>query len=236
MWTIGQLAQATRTTVRALRHYDQIGLLRPSERTQNGHRRYGPDDLRRLYRIRALRTFGLSLDEIATALEAPASMPTLLRAHLASLSRRATEIDALRTQLTRLLDHDDPADYLKALEMMAMLDAYFTPEQQDSLAARREELGPEAIETAKGEWLTLVESLLGCVRTGAAPDSREARDLVARWDALAAGFHTGGAGTETAARQMWAENSEEISARLPWGADEMRALMVYVNEVRSQHA
>ncbi|WP_061295410.1 MerR family transcriptional regulator [Herbidospora cretacea] len=232
MWTIGQLAQATRTTVRALRHYDQIGLLRPTERTQNGHRRYGPDDLRRLYRIRALRTFGLSLDEIATALEAPASMTALLHAHLAALSRRASEIEALRTQLTRLLDHDDPTGYLKALEMMAMLDPYLTPEQQDSLAARREHLGPEAVENAKTEWRTLVESLLECVRTGRAPDSEEARALVARWDAIGALFHAGGTGTEAAARRMWAENSEEISARLPWSADDMRELVAYVTRVR----
>ncbi|GAB1823990.1 hypothetical protein HerbRD11066_71540 [Herbidospora sp. RD11066] len=180
-----------------------------------------------------MRTFGLSLDEIAAALETPASMTVLLHAHLAALARRAGEIEALRTQLTRLLDHDDPSDYLKALEMMAMLDSYFTPEQQDSLAARREELGPEAIETAKSEWLTLVESLLVCVRTGTAPDSQEARDLVTRWDALGAGFHAGGTGTETAARQMWADKSEEISARLPWTADELRALVTYVNEVRT---
>lgn len=232
MWTIGRLAQATRTTVRALRHYDQIGLLRPTERTQNGHRRYGPDDLRRLYRIRALRTFGLSLDEIATALAAPASMTALLHAHLAALSRRAAEIEALRTQLTRLLDHDDPTGYLKALEMMAMLDSYLTPEQQDSLAARREHLGLEAVANAKAEWRTLVESLLACVRTGLAPDSQEARALVARWDAIGAMFHAGGTGTETATRRMWAENSEEISARLPWSAEDMRELVAYVTRVR----
>ncbi|TKK85766.1 MerR family transcriptional regulator [Herbidospora galbida] len=233
MWTIGQLAQATRTTVRALRHYDEIGLLRPTGRTPNGHRRYGPEDLRRLYRIRSLRTFGMSLEEIATSLEAPGAMETLLHAQLALLSQRAAELDALRAQLTRLLDHDDPDDYLKALEMTAMLDAYFTPEQQDSLTARREALGPEAVESAKGEFRTLVEALLACVRNDVAPDSPEARDVVAKWDALGAGFHAAGTGTETATRRMWDENSEEISARLPWSTEELRAIVSFADTVRA---
>nr|WP_063818089.1 MerR family transcriptional regulator [Herbidospora sakaeratensis] len=233
MWTIGQLAQATRTTVRALRHYDEIGLLRPTERTPNGHRRYGPEDLRRLYRIRSLRTFGMSLEEIATSLEAPGAMETLLHAQLAILSRRAAELDALKAQLTRLLDHDDPGDYLKALEMMAMFDAYFTPEQQDSLAARREALGPEAVDAAKTRFRTLVDTLLACVRNGVAPDSAEARDVVAEWDALGAGFHAAGAGTEAATRRMWDENSEEISARMPWSAEDLRAVVAFADAVRA---
>jgi MerR family transcriptional regulator, thiopeptide resistance regulator len=58
-WSIGQLAQASGLTVRALRHYDAVGLLKASERTASGHRRYTEADLRRLYRVRALRSLGL---------------------------------------------------------------------------------------------------------------------------------------------------------------------------------
>ena len=46
-------------TVRTLQHYDEIGLLAPSERTQAGHRLYGDADVGRLYEIRALRELGL---------------------------------------------------------------------------------------------------------------------------------------------------------------------------------
>src|SRR5919197_3676006 len=69
-WNIGELANATGLTVRTLHHYDEIGLLVPSERTQAGHRLYGEDDVRRLYEIRALRDLGLPLREIPAALEA----------------------------------------------------------------------------------------------------------------------------------------------------------------------
>ena len=58
-------------TVRALRHYDEIGLLRPASRTAVGHRRYDRGRPRRLYRVRArLRALGLSLEEIAGVLAA----------------------------------------------------------------------------------------------------------------------------------------------------------------------
>ncbi|MEU4151636.1 MerR family transcriptional regulator [Streptomyces sp. NPDC026659] len=50
-WSIGELAQASGVSVRALRHYDGIGLLRASGRTASGHRRYTEQDLRRLYRV-----------------------------------------------------------------------------------------------------------------------------------------------------------------------------------------
>jgi MerR family transcriptional regulator, thiopeptide resistance regulator len=54
-WKVGTLAKATGLTVRALHHYDHIGLLSPSRRTAAGHRLYTADDVAGLYRIRADR-------------------------------------------------------------------------------------------------------------------------------------------------------------------------------------
>ncbi|GAA3664469.1 hypothetical protein GCM10022420_049470 [Streptomyces iranensis] len=68
-WSIGELARASGVTVRALRHYDEVGLVRASGRTGAGHRRYTAEDLRRLYRVRALCGLGLSLAEIGDALD-----------------------------------------------------------------------------------------------------------------------------------------------------------------------
>jgi len=64
-WSIGELAGQTGLTVRTLRHYDELGLARPSRRTAAGHRRYAAEDVRRLHRIVALRGFGFALPEIA---------------------------------------------------------------------------------------------------------------------------------------------------------------------------
>nr|WP_285580798.1 MerR family transcriptional regulator [Actinoallomurus iriomotensis] len=53
------MARSSGLTVRAPYHYDGIGLVRASERTASGHRRYTDRDLRRLYRVHTLRTLGL---------------------------------------------------------------------------------------------------------------------------------------------------------------------------------
>jgi DNA-binding transcriptional MerR regulator len=55
MLKVGELATATGLTVRALRYYEQIGLLPASGRSVGGHRLYAPADVQRLYRICLLR-------------------------------------------------------------------------------------------------------------------------------------------------------------------------------------
>ncbi|HLN67422.1 MAG TPA: MerR family transcriptional regulator [Streptosporangiaceae bacterium] len=65
-WRIGEVATATGLTVRALHHYDQIGLVVPSVRTSGGHRLYTSADLVLLYEVTAMRQLGLSLDQVAS--------------------------------------------------------------------------------------------------------------------------------------------------------------------------
>jgi len=72
MLTIGQLAAYAGVTVRAVRHYHQIGLLPESERDASGYRRYGPRAVVSLIKIRTLAHAGVPLSEIGQMLEADA--------------------------------------------------------------------------------------------------------------------------------------------------------------------
>lgn len=65
----GDLARATGCTLRTVRFYEEQGLLRPSEVSDGGHRRYTREELERLQLITDLRELGLSIPEIRTALE-----------------------------------------------------------------------------------------------------------------------------------------------------------------------
>lgn len=69
---VGDLASSAGLTVRTLHYFDEVGLLRASQRTAAGHRLYSDADVERLYRICLLRRFGLALEEIAQALDDPA--------------------------------------------------------------------------------------------------------------------------------------------------------------------
>src|SRR5690348_12808084 len=67
---IGELAELAGTTPRAIRHYHKLGLLTEPERDESGYRRYGPQHLVRLVRIRRLRSVDMPLEEIAASLAA----------------------------------------------------------------------------------------------------------------------------------------------------------------------
>ncbi|MFI9247299.1 MerR family transcriptional regulator [Streptomyces sp. NPDC053086] len=78
-YSVGRVAGFAGITVRTLHHYDEIGLLVPSERTYAGHRRYNDTDLDRLQQILFYRELGFPLDEVAALLDDPDADP---RAHL----------------------------------------------------------------------------------------------------------------------------------------------------------
>jgi DNA-binding transcriptional MerR regulator len=78
-YSVGQVAGFAGVTVRTLHHYDEIGLLVPSERSHAGHRRYSDADLDRLQQILFYRELGFPLDEVAALLDDPRADP---RAHL----------------------------------------------------------------------------------------------------------------------------------------------------------
>jgi DNA-binding transcriptional MerR regulator len=73
MLTIGQLAAYAGVTVRAVRHYHQIGLLPEPERDASGYRRYGPRAVVSLIKIRTLANAGVPLSQIGQMLQADAS-------------------------------------------------------------------------------------------------------------------------------------------------------------------
>ncbi|KKD05821.1 MerR family transcriptional regulator [Streptomyces sp. WM6386] len=93
-YSVGQVAGFAGVTVRTLHHYDDIGLLAPSERSRAGHRRYSDADLDRLQQILFYRELGFPLDEVAALLDDPAADP---RAHL----RRQHELLTARIEKLR---------------------------------------------------------------------------------------------------------------------------------------
>ena len=75
MLKVGELAARAGLTVRTLHHYDSIGLLCPSARSDAGYRLYHRDDVARLQQIQALRSFGMGLADVKTYLDSLAASP-----------------------------------------------------------------------------------------------------------------------------------------------------------------
>ena len=129
-WKVGELAKATGLTVRTLHHYDDVGLLVPSERTSAGHRLYAERDVRRLYRILALRRLGMRLEEIASVLEDEGlTLLETVRRHLEQVERELERQETLRERLRQLLValersvEPSAGEFIDAIEAMTVVAA-----------------------------------------------------------------------------------------------------------------
>ncbi|WP_159228361.1 MerR family transcriptional regulator, partial [Micrococcus luteus] len=89
LMTVGEFALATGLSVKALRFYDERGLLAPADvDVDSGYRRYAPGQIRTAAQIRVLRAAGLTVDDVRSVLADPASLPARLETHAAELRRR----------------------------------------------------------------------------------------------------------------------------------------------------
>lgn len=120
---IGALAAATGLTVRTLHHYEAIGLLAPTRRSASGYRLYGPADVERLYRVRALRQLGLPLEEVHRVLDDPTTdLTSTLDAQLAAVDGRLGDLHRQRRALQTVRSSLSTDDLIRLLEVMTMPD------------------------------------------------------------------------------------------------------------------
>jgi DNA-binding transcriptional MerR regulator len=102
--TVGQVAREYGVTVRTLHHYDEIGLLRPSERTGAGYRLYTRADLERLAAIVVYRRLDLGLDEIGELLDGRVPVVDHLRRQRAAVRARIDEMTRLVAAIDTMME------------------------------------------------------------------------------------------------------------------------------------
>lgn len=239
---IGELAARTGLTVRALHHYEELGLLSPT-RTAAGHRRYGPREVERVQQIRSLQTLGVSLREIGAVLEAPDFDPAALvarqRAALAAEQARLSDLLGRLDALERLLRQRaqtgtpiPPTDFLQTLRAMQDIEQHYSPDQLAQLADRRRQLGEETIRAVEAEWPRLFEQVGRAMDAGTDPASREARALIDRWDELVAMFTNHDPGITQSLGTVWKQSGGSASQMAGLDPDRMRELFAYAQRVR----
>jgi DNA-binding transcriptional MerR regulator len=120
---IGEVARRSGVSARMLRHYESLGLVRPSGRTGSGYREYSADDIRRIFHIESLRSLGLSLREIGRALDDPRFTPSTLVDDLIRQTRERIEAETELLTRLRRIDAADPAGWEDVLQVVALLQA-----------------------------------------------------------------------------------------------------------------
>jgi DNA-binding transcriptional MerR regulator len=186
---VGELARRTGLTIRTLHHYDEIGLLKPSLRTESGHRLYAADDVARLQQVVSLRSLGFSLEEVRACLDRPGYSPLeVLRLHAArlreqiELQRQLCErLDALAA-VCRAAGEVSADEFLRTIEVMTMIENLYTPEQMKQFAEAGRQVGPDEIKAVEEGWTALLAEVRA--NRNLDPASPEAQALGRRWEEL----------------------------------------------------
>jgi DNA-binding transcriptional MerR regulator len=209
------MARLAGVSVRTLHHYEAIRLLLPSGRTNAGHRLYTESDVGRLARIQGLTALGFSLHEVRGCLDDETWSPLrVVEAHLVRARETFEEQRSLCDRLERLCedlrrDGDDVERFIQTLELVNMIERYYTEEQLNALARRREELGDEAVKKVEAEWQKLFVEVKAELERGTPVDAPAAQALARRWRELTektvACFTGGDAGIKASLDRLYTE-------------------------------
>jgi DNA-binding transcriptional MerR regulator len=233
---VGELARRTRLTSRTLHHYDEIGLLRPSLHTESGHRLYTAGDVARLQQVLSLRQLGFSLEEIRDCQNRPDFSPVeLIERHLARLREQlelqrklCQRLEAIAAGL-RTAGEVSAEEFLQTIEVMSMIESYYTPEQMESFRKRNAEAAAADVDlTQQGTaaWQELLAQLKVEMDSGTDPADPKVQALEKRRQALVNAFSGGDTAIEENLKRMWTEQGDKLCAQ--FGIDPK--LMAYLGK------
>ncbi|MEV4122350.1 HEAT repeat domain-containing protein [Micromonospora sp. NPDC049645] len=186
---IGEVARRSGVSTRMLRHYDSLGLVRPTGRTRGGYRAYSAEDIRRIFHVESLRSLGLSLRQIRRALENPAFAPSALVGDLIRRTEDRLKREQELLDRLRVVNASAPSGWQGVLRIVELLRGLNSPS-----AARRQQT---VLNPAEGVPVP-IELLAGAVLAESDPNVAGAL----RW-ALA---RAGGDGLASVTSGMCSEN------------------------------
>ncbi len=215
---IGQLAQRSGVSAKALRLYEQRGLLRPSAHSPSGYRLYGTDALQRLMQIVLLKRSGFALAEIGVLLRRdPQAATRLLGERIAVLERdlqaRSRSLQALREVARRAGSTSTPDQLLENIIMSNALDLHFTPAERDGFRKRAEKLGADGLEQAQRQWPELIALVRAAMDAGTSATDPAVVELGRRWHALVSAATGNDAAINRKLSQAWVANPEAMAAQ-----------------------
>lgn len=244
VWKVGELAERTGLSVRALHHYEEIGLLVPSGRTESGHRLYAEEDVMRLQQIASLRSLGFSLAEIREFLDASSFSPErVIELHIARIRERielerrlCDRLEAVATLMSAKATPagEDSAEkfvetVMEVTKMSERIEKYYTPEQLEQLERRKQELGEERIRAAEVEWPVLMEQVRVEMEAGTNPADERVQKLARRWMELVEEFTGGDAGIRRSVTSMW----QQEDTLMGMDTARMREMMDYISRANA---
>jgi DNA-binding transcriptional MerR regulator len=185
-----EFAKRAGVTIRALHHYDRLGILKPSGRTAAGYRLYTDSDLVQLEQVVALKFIGFPLSQIRELLSRKdLDVAAALRHQRQIIAEKRDHLDrAIRAieraeQLVSSGEQNDWEPFRKIIEVIQMqtrkdwMKKYYTEEQLNDL---RKRYTPEVQAQAERGWADLVRDVEAAIASGESPESETGRKLAGR--------------------------------------------------------
>lgn len=233
VYRASEFAALAGVTVRALHHYDRLGLLRAKQRSRAGYRLYSPRDFARLEQVVVLKFLGLPLKQIRRLLEPDAKLAEVLQKQREVLFAKRLQLDkAIRaiSNAQRSLESKKEPDWklfqfiVQEFEMQKNIEwkgKYFSAEARAKVAARRGQLPPEELEKTSAAWAEFHAEVQASLRED--PAGPKAQALVARAEKLIEDFTGGdpdilqGLQAMMADRANWPKDAQTASHISPEG-------------------
>jgi len=190
-YTVGNVARLAGVTVRTLHHYDEIGLLSPSDRSGAGYRRYDDSDLERLQQIMYYRELEFPLEEIAEILNDPAADPAShLRRQHELLSERVAKLQKMLNAIEFAMEASKVGINLTPQERFEVFGDFNPDEYAEEVQQRwgdsdaYKESARRVSRYTKADWEEIKAQgedwgrrIVAVMDSGAQPDSAEAKEL-----------------------------------------------------------
>jgi len=180
--TVGEVARRTGLTVRTLHHYDKIGLVQPSGRSESGYRLYNARDIERLHSVLSLKQLGLSLDAIGVALTGNGIAPLeLIDRQITEVERAIEHAQALKENLKLLHDalanntgsKDNTDTLLAGVHLLATYQRFLPGHSIHALLGKWRQ--------ARSRWEPIATALARCQLAETPVDRPEVQRLAQQW-------------------------------------------------------
>ncbi len=192
MFTVKQLSKMAGVTPRTLHHYDDIGLLKPSQVGENGYRYYGEEALIKLQQILFYRELDFPLEEIRRIMgRRDFDLLGALQSHREALQKKSARLSQLLATVDNTIQH------IQGEKLMSQKDLFegFSEEEQEKYAQEAEQMyDPETVRESNRKWKSysaakkeailaegrqVYEDMIAAMPKGAS--SPEVQAVVERW-------------------------------------------------------
>jgi MerR family transcriptional regulator, thiopeptide resistance regulator len=218
MYRVSDFAEKAGVTVRTLHHYDRLGLLKPSGRTEAGYRLYGERDFARLQQIVTLKFIGLTLKQIKDLLDrGDLDLKSTLSLQRRLLLEKRLQVEAAIQAIEeaeRSLQSGSAPDLAALKKIIEVMERqnnmewakkYYTEEAQDRIAERARTWTPELQAKVEQDWKTLIGEVEAAIAAKVDPSDAKAQALAQRWSELLHGFTGGDAGIQQGLNKLYAD-------------------------------